>query len=140
MSSLEIRQERDVAIEVEVVAPRGEIDVSNVEILDQALEEALDRGPRCLIVDLDGVEYLDSAGVSSLLRANQVIVRSTGDLVLVGGSRFVRRLLQMTRVNRLLPHYETVSAALQARGGGTTDASPAGGAPSPAGNTAPAVR
>jgi anti-sigma B factor antagonist len=112
MSSLEIRQERHGATGAEVLAPQGEIDISNVEILDRVLEEALDRQPLRLLVDLGRVEYLDSAGVSSLLRAGQAMDRSGGKLVLVGGNRFIRRLLRMTGVDRLFGHLDTVAAAL----------------------------
>ena len=112
MSSLEIQQERHSATGAEVLAPQGEIDISNVEILDRVLGEALDRQPPRLLVDLGRVEYLDSAGVSSLLRAGQAIERSGGKLVLVGGNRFIRRLLRMTGVDRLFGHQDTVAAAL----------------------------
>jgi anti-sigma B factor antagonist len=112
MSSLEIGQESHSATGAEILAPQGEIDISNVEILEQVLGEALDRQPPSLLVDLGRVEYLDSAGVSSLLRAGHAIDRCGGRLMLVGGNRFIRRLLRMTGIDRLFGHYDTVAAAL----------------------------
>src|SRR5947209_13559535 len=109
MSILEVRQERDTATGVEIIGPRGEIDVSNVEVLDRVLEEMLREQPGYLLIDLDGLDYLDSAGISSLLRAGQAMARSGGRLSLVGGNPFVQRLLQMTGVDRLFGHYRTVS-------------------------------
>ena len=92
MSLLEIRQERNAEAGVEVVAPQGEVDISNLSILDQVLSEVLQRRPRGLVVDLSGITYIDSGGVSSLLRAGQRFSRQGGQLALADGSRFVRRL------------------------------------------------
>lgn len=47
----------------------GEIDLSNAD----ALAEALDRAPGPVVLDLTGVEYLDSAGLNVLFsRAGRV--------------------------------------------------------------------
>src|SRR5207249_196823 len=84
--------------------------------------------PRQLLVDLDGVTYMDSAGITTLLHARQAIDPTGGELVLVGGSPFIRRLFRMLGVGRLFPHYETIAAAL-------ADLTPA---PSEAANSEPA--
>jgi len=123
MSILEIRQERDAEAGVEVVAPQGEIDISNLSILCQALADVLQRRPRGLVVDLSGVTYIDSGGVSSLLRAGQRFSRQGGQLALADGSRFVRRLLHMTGIDRIFPYYETLPAALNAPPAAATPAS-----------------
>jgi anti-anti-sigma factor len=114
MDTLEVRYERDAAAGVEIVAPHGEIDLSNLEILDRALDEVLRQSPRRLLVDLSGLEYMDSAGISSLLRAGKQMSQKGGRLILVGGSRFIQRLLRMTGLDRLFRHYETAAAALAA--------------------------
>ncbi|MDQ1532182.1 MAG: hypothetical protein QOE37_2335 [Microbacteriaceae bacterium] len=53
-----------------VLTATGEIDLSNVEPFSQALNTAVadadDGGERGLVVDLSGVEYLDSAAVNVL--------------------------------------------------------------------------
>jgi anti-sigma B factor antagonist len=116
MSSLEIRQEHDTDASAEVIAPQGEVDISNLSILDQVLTEVLQRQPRQLVVDLSGVSYIDSGGLSSLLRAGQRCSRQGGQLSLAASGRFVRRLFQMTGIDAILPHYDTVSAALGAGG------------------------
>jgi anti-sigma B factor antagonist len=126
MSLLEIRQERDTPTGVEVVAPQGEIDISNVAILDQILGEVVQQQPHRLLIDLSGVGYIDSAGISSLMRAGQKTVQRGRQFCLVGGRPFVRRLLRMTGMDRLYPHFETVGEAI-----GEPGEAPAG-SPSPA--------
>jgi anti-sigma B factor antagonist len=112
MSLLEIRQEKDTPAGVEVVAPQGEIDISNIEVLDRVLGEVAEQQPRQLLVDLSGISYIDSAGVSSLMRAGQQTAQQGGRFSLVGGRPFVRRLIRMTGLDRLYPHFETIAAAL----------------------------
>jgi anti-sigma B factor antagonist len=57
-----LRIERGSAGEVVLV---GEIDMSNVAELREALERAAAQGPS-MVIDLSAVTYLDSAGVSAL--------------------------------------------------------------------------
>lgn len=114
MSILEIRQERDTPADVELVAPQGEIDISNVEVLDQVLGEVIDDQPGRLVVDLSRVGYIDSAGISSLLRAGQRLTQKGGQLSLAGGNPFVQRLIRLTGIDRIFPHFETVPAAMGA--------------------------
>jgi anti-sigma B factor antagonist len=114
MSILEIQQERDTPEGVDVVTPLGEIDISNVEVLDQVMGEVIAEQPGRLLVDLSRVGYIDSAGISSLLRAGQRMKQKGGQLSLVGGSPFVRRLIRLTGLNLVFPHFETIPAAMGA--------------------------
>jgi anti-anti-sigma factor len=119
MSILEIRQERDTPAGVELVAPQGEIDISNVDVLDQVLAEVIDEQPHRLLVDLSRVGYMDSAGISSLLRAGNRLTQKGGQLSLVGGNPFVHRLLRLTGLDRIFSHFDSVPAAMGAEAGST---------------------
>lgn len=76
-----------------VVALVGELDVATAEIAEQALDCELD------VLDLSGLEFMDSAGVRILLG----ICRARQDpLVVRGVTRAVRRILDMTGVCDML--------------------------------------
>ena len=47
---------------------RGEIDVAVVPDVDVAIERALRHTPRVLHLDLDAVTFLDSCGISAIVR------------------------------------------------------------------------
>ena len=64
-TSLELSTRRD-ADGIPVVTAVREIDMSNADRFRDALGQAAGAGGR-LVVDLTGVEYLDSAGVHALL-------------------------------------------------------------------------
>jgi anti-sigma B factor antagonist len=81
----------------------GEVDSSSAPLLRAELETALDGGDlRELVVDLDGVTFLDSAGLSVLAGAHR---RATGRdvrLRVLASSRAVIRPLQITGLWDLL--------------------------------------
>lgn len=47
----------------------GEHDLSSVEELAQAITRAVDSGPSDLVIDLSGVEFMDSATIHQILAA-----------------------------------------------------------------------
>ena len=69
---------------------------------------------KTLVLDLSGVEYIDSAGLSALLLAQRQQVHHHGDMRIAGASDDVRSLLSLTALDRVFPMYETVEEALAA--------------------------
>ena len=53
---------------VPIVRLTGEIDISNAEPIGDALDALVGPEARRLVVDLDGLEFMDSAGIAMLLR------------------------------------------------------------------------
>jgi anti-sigma B factor antagonist len=51
-----------------VLRAAGEIDMSNADAFGRALREAGAAGPADFVLDLSEVDYLDSAGLTALLR------------------------------------------------------------------------
>ncbi|MBY8870456.1 STAS domain-containing protein [Micromonospora sp. PLK6-60] len=71
----------------------------------RALAEALDLGDEVL-VDLSGVEVIDSAGLGLLVRAHQDARARSARLCLVAPSRFVRTVLHTMRLDGVFPVLE----------------------------------
>jgi anti-sigma B factor antagonist len=81
---------------------RGEVDIAVVGELRRALEDGIERCVRAVCVDLSDVTHLDSSGLKVLVRAN-IRARVTGkELTLRGAQGPVRRVLDMTGVDRVL--------------------------------------
>jgi anti-sigma B factor antagonist len=55
---------------------------------------------------------LDSSGVGALISCLTVIKKAGGELRLAGASPRIQRILGMTGVDKLLPAYPTVDAAV----------------------------
>jgi anti-sigma B factor antagonist len=81
----------------------GEVDSSSAPLLRAELDTALDAGElRELVVDLDGVTFLDSAGLSVLAGAHRRAAGCDVRLRVLASSRAVIRPLQITGLWDLL--------------------------------------
>jgi anti-anti-sigma factor len=70
---------------VPVVSVAGELDISNAAALEAEVESVTSQGPGQVIFELSGLRYMDSAGISVLLRAaanvEEVRLRSPSEAV-----------------------------------------------------------
>jgi anti-sigma B factor antagonist len=107
---IEVRDERGVVI----AAVTGEIDISNVGQLRERLFELADHGGT-LIVDLNRVEFIDSAGLGALVGTARRAAEHGGSLLAVCAQPQPRRLLWMTGVDKRIPLAATVAGALMFR-------------------------
>jgi anti-sigma B factor antagonist len=84
------------------VVATGEIDMYSAPWLWRALSKVIDTGQRRLVVDLSGVTFIDSQGLSALLRAYKAVEPEGGTVILRGPQRQARKLLELTRLDRVL--------------------------------------
>ena len=97
------------------VAIHGEVDVSTVRALVDALDTAIRESAGAFVVDLCEVAFLDSSGLSALMRARAMLGRDERALAVVCPPGPVRRLFEVAGVSDLLFLYdsrEQASAAL----------------------------
>jgi anti-sigma B factor antagonist len=98
-----------------VVALRGELDIADAAVVAAELTAVAAREPG-IIVDLAGLDFIDSSGVAALARGRRQARLSGGDLVLAAPQRRVMRVLDIIRLAEALSVYPTVEeAAAQAR-------------------------
>ena len=95
MVSVELRtREGDGQV---VVMLRGELDVAEAAQVAASLAVVATSG-RTVIVDLEGLEFIDSSGLAALVRARQHARRAGRDLLLVAPQQQVQRMLAITRL------------------------------------------
>lgn len=75
---------------------RGELDLSGRACLEQALERAERGRPALLVLDLRGLELIDSTGLALLLAAERRATEAGRRLVLIEGTPLVQRTLRIT--------------------------------------------
>ena len=91
----------------------GEIDMSNADDLREALAAAMPAGARAIILDLTGVDYLDSAGIRMVYMLDQdVQVRRQRLQVVVSPESMVADVLRLAGVSDHIGALETVDEAL----------------------------
>jgi anti-sigma B factor antagonist len=85
-----------------VVAIHGEVDVAAVPALERALEAAIETSAGGFVVDLSGVEFMDSSGLLAMLNARGLLAREDRALAVVCPASPVRQLLEVAGVSQLL--------------------------------------
>jgi len=80
-----------------VIGVRGELDLASSPALEQELEGSAAQAA-LVIVDLRELEFMDSTGLSVLVRAHQRAVEKGQRFAVVRGSQQVQRLLSLTGV------------------------------------------
>jgi anti-sigma B factor antagonist len=97
-----------------LVAVGGEIDVYTAPKLRERLVAVIDSGGHDLIVDLEGVDFLDSTGLGVLVGALKRVREHQGSLRLVcTGERLLKifRITGLAKVFTIYPSVEDASAA-----------------------------
>ena len=99
--SLELRSERSA--DEHVIALVGELDLHGAERVAQELARAEATDARRIVLDLSGLQFIDSSGVRLILAAH-ARSRMAGDrLALIPGPRPVQRVFELTGVTDRLP-------------------------------------
>ncbi|HEY3195413.1 MAG TPA: STAS domain-containing protein [Candidatus Dormibacteraeota bacterium] len=97
---------------VTVIAPSGRLDVAGAPALKEAVNEAVKSGQPRLVIDMEGVSFVDSSGLGSVVAALKLARNSSGDLRLAAPNQQVRVVLELTTLDRVFPYYATVEDAL----------------------------
>lgn len=84
-----------------VVAVHGDTDVRVVHELEARLSEVIDEAPAALVLDLSGVTFLDSMALGVLLSGLKRLGESGGRLRVVTPRPDVRRIFEVTLLDRL---------------------------------------
>ncbi len=82
-----------------LIAVRGEVHVSTAPEFSERLNEAIATGKPGVVLDMSGVEFIDSTGLSVLLNALRRVTRQQGRLALVVSNPTVLRLFEITRLD-----------------------------------------
>ena len=93
-----------------VVWAHGEIDMATAPDLTQELAEAVSVNPCRVIVDLTQVTFMDSTGLSALVRARTEA--GNGELRLVGASGMVCKVLRITGLEEVFPVHSTIEESI----------------------------
>ncbi|WP_447002279.1 STAS domain-containing protein [Saccharothrix isguenensis] len=100
--------------DVLVVQVSGEVDMSTVGVLQAEVTARLDARPAGFVLDLSGVDFFASVGVSLVAQVRQRAVRDDVTFAVVAWQRHVLQSLEVSGMNRVLPLFGTLTRALVA--------------------------
>lgn len=90
-----------------VIGVSGELDLASSPELEREFERGIASDAELLIIDLRSLEFMDSTGLSVLVRAHQKATQNGKRLAVVKGPPQVQRLLSLTGVAERLTVGET---------------------------------
>ena len=98
-----------------IVQAGGTLDLHGAPELDREIDRLLNGNVREILVDLRQVEFMDSIGLRSLVRAHRVALRAGVPLWVVRGGTPVAQVLRMTGLDMTLPLIDELPRRLQGR-------------------------
>jgi anti-sigma B factor antagonist len=97
-----------------VVEVAGEIDVYTAPKLREQLADLVDAGRNDIVVDMRGVEFLDSTGLGVLVGGLKRIRQNDGSMQLVCTQERILKIFRITGLTKVFPIHESVATAMAA--------------------------
>ena len=89
-----------------VYSPPAEFDLAAVPVVESELRDLLELH-RWVAIDLSGVTFIDSSGLSALIWAVHECQRNDGDLVVLAPSERILRLFEITQIQQIFAIYDS---------------------------------
>ena len=96
----------------EIIAVAGEIDIATYGQLRAELIKAVDEGTGSVVVDMEGVGWIDSTGLGTLVGALKRARDKHGTVQVAAAPGRIARHFQVTGLARLFGMHATVEVAL----------------------------
>jgi anti-sigma B factor antagonist len=89
----------------------GELDAASAPALRERLAEVATRGSGPLVIDLSGLDFIDSTGLSVLLNGKRRLSRKGRGFAIVCPPGHVRRILEVTQLLDTLGCHKSTAEA-----------------------------
>jgi anti-sigma B factor antagonist len=86
-----------------VLVVEGELDLSGVSAFQSAASQLRDLGARHILIDITGVEFIDSSGLRAILAVKATCDEHGCGFSMTHGSGQAERLFELTRLVERLP-------------------------------------
>lgn len=108
--SVNLDIERDAGC---VVTVSGDADLYAAASVERELLRLADEGKRSIVVDLSEVTFIDSTMLRVLLNVSKRLRPGGGELLVVCSEHNVRKIFEITLLDRVFTIFETRDAALE---------------------------
>lgn len=89
----------------------GEVDLANAIHFKDAIQPA-PRNCRNVILDMSNLRYIDSTGLHVLIDANKELQQNNCQLIVVGASPGIAKVMRILHLDRILPLVSSVEEAM----------------------------
>ncbi len=91
----------------------GRLTSFEVGALRDSISRLLKQGRKNIVLNLSGLQYLDSSGIGELARVYVTVVKESGQLKVIGLSPKVEEILKITQLYQVFPEFPSEEAALR---------------------------
>ena len=112
---MKIRTNREGGILI--VSAEGRVDGANAREFDDALQAAISESDSALIMDLEALSYISSAGLRVLLLVAKKFQKRDGKLVVCSLSSSIKEVFEISGFDQIIPLHASRSEALVSLGG-----------------------
>src|ERR1700720_2187392 len=95
-----------------VLAVKGEVEVYTAPRLRERLVDLVSQGRLRIVVDLEGVDFLDSTGLGVLVGGLKRLRSNDGDLGLVCTQHRILKVFEITGLTKVFAIHDSVEAAV----------------------------
>jgi len=100
-----------------VVVAQGEIDLSTIPQLTEKLDDLIAQDQVDLIIDMAGVDFIDSTGLGALVGARKKALSKDGSVHLACVQAKVLKIFKITQLTEIFPVHESVADAVASASG-----------------------
>jgi anti-anti-sigma factor len=98
---------------VTVIAPNGELTADNVDLLREQIQTRLDQNVHLFVVDMEGLQFIDSKGLECLIWLQEQCDDALGQMRLCKPDDTCRRILHVTRLDNRFDVFSDVAQAVK---------------------------
>jgi anti-sigma B factor antagonist len=107
---------RKVSDDVSIIDIKGELTAFAEGVLMQAYNQASDGRVHAIVLNFEGLEYMNSSGIGLLVTLLIRINREKQRLITYGLSEHYRNIFQITRLDDAIGIYDSEEEAIRAAG------------------------
>lgn len=107
---------RSPSAKVAVIDIRGEVTSQAEDVLMDAYTQATSQGPQVIILNFEGLQYMNSSGIGLLVTVLIRTQRQKQKLVAIHLSDHYQQIFELTRLNEAISIYSSEAEAMAAMG------------------------
>ena len=99
--------------DVDVLVLKGRLDAASAKELKGRVNSLAQENRVKLIIDMAGVDFIDSSGLGSLVSSLRKVNEKQGDIKVVALQKQVRSVFELTRLHCIFGIFDDVEAAVR---------------------------
>lgn len=100
-----------------IAKTEGRVDGANAREFQDALEEAIDPADRAVILDLENLSYISSAGLRVILLTAKTLRKQNASLSVCSLSEPIRQVFEISGFDKIIPIHASQAEAVAAVSG-----------------------